>query len=410
MQRLVAALLAVIGVLAITAAERGNASPISPHDGAGRGSAEASIIRGRPAAIASFPWLAHVDYNGDVDKFDCTGTVVAPRLVLTAAHCALTGTGHVAVPANYTVTTGVADLRDAHRANRSKASQVLVFPKFEPSRVAYDAALLVLRAPVTAPPLAIASPEDTALRAPGVQVSIAGWGLTSAEPPRETTVLHEADSVIKSDDFCHQQLRRILPFFSPASQLCIKSLPGPFFASLCHGDSGGPAFTRLPDGTPVQVGIISLGASNCGARHPQVLARVDRVSSWVREWIDAVEHGGRRPRVSAPPVKLPSLARPVAEYVAYIGLAVEFGPKFTGGKHQKVDCDRHSRTRLKCHVEWVRGSDYYRGGTTVYTAIPREGSIYNLRLQVRRFTRRCWERHKATGRSCPAKTFRAKLP
>ncbi|HEY1285441.1 MAG TPA: serine protease [Solirubrobacterales bacterium] len=401
MPRFVAASLAALGLLSATAVTQASAASPTAHD---------SIVRGRPAAIAAFPWLAHVDYSGEIDKFDCTGTVVAPRVVLTAGHCALTGTGHVAVAANYTVTTGVADLRDARGVNRSEVSQVLVFPKFEPSRVSYDASLLILKAPVAAPALALASPEDAALRAPGVPVSIAGWGLTSAEPPRETTVLHEADSEIKSDDFCHQQLRRILPIFSPASQLCIKSHPGPFFASLCHGDSGGPAFTRRPDGTPVQVGIISLGASNCGARHPQVLARVDRVSSWVREWIDAIEHGARRPRVVAPAVKLPSLERPVAEYVAYLGLAVEFGPKFTGGKQQKLDCDRHSRTRIKCQVEWVRGSEYYRGGTTVYTAVPREGSIYNLRLQVRRFTRRCWESHRATGRSCPAKTFRAKLP
>jgi hypothetical protein len=404
--RFLAALLAALGLFAATA-ECGYASPVSPSGGAGRGSAEASIIRGRPASIASFPWLAHVDYNGDVDKFDCTGTVVAPRVVMTAAHCALTGTGHVAVAANYTITTGVADLRDAHKANRSQVSQVLVFPKFDPSHVSFDAALLVLKAPVAAPALGLASSQDSALREPGVGVSIAGWGLTSAEPPRETTVLHEADSVIKSDDFCHQQLRRILPFFSPGSQLCIKSSPGPFFASLCHGDSGGPAFTRLPDGTPVQVGIISLGASNCGARHPQVLARVDRVSSWVREWIDAIEHGAQRPRVVAPAVKLPSLSRPVAEYVAYIGLAVEFGPRFTGGKQQKIDCHRLSRTRLKCEVEWVHKDDYYRGGTTVYTAVPREGSIYNLRLQVRRYARRCY---RASGQSCPAKAFKDKLP
>ena len=408
MPRLVAALLAVLFLTLAATSERAAAAP--SHRVAGSGTAQASIVRGRPAAIASFPWLAHVDYNGDVDKFDCTGTVVAPRVVMTAAHCALTGTGHVALAANYTILTGVADLRDARAANRSKVSQVLIFPKFEPSRVSFDAALLILKAPVAAPALALAAPEDTALRAPGVSVSIAGWGLTSAEPPKETTVLHEADSVIKSDDFCHRQLRRILPFFSEASQLCIKSLPGPFFASLCHGDSGGPAFARRPDGTPVQIGIISLGASNCGARHPQVLARVDRVSAWVRQWIDAIELGAPRPRVVAPSVKLPSLSRPVAEYVAYLGLSVEFGSRFTGGKHQRIDCRRHSRTRLKCRVEWVRGADQYRGATTVYTAVPREGSIYNLRLQVRRYSRRCWEQHEASGRSCPAKVFRDKLP
>jgi secreted trypsin-like serine protease len=401
MPRLLAAPLAVLIMFAAAGVARGAETQPTAKD---------SIIRGRPAQIAAFPWLAHVDYHGSVDKFACTGTVVAPRIVMTAAHCALTGTGHVAVPTNYTITTGVADLRDAHSANLSHVSQVLVFPKFQPSRVSFDAALLVLKAPVSAPPLALATPEDAALRAPGVAVSIAGWGLTSAEPPRETTVLHEADSVIKSDDFCRQQLRRILPFFSSGSQLCIKSDPGPFFASLCHGDSGGPALTHRPDGTPVQIGIISLGSSNCGARHPQVLARVDRVSSWVREWIEAVELGTPRPRVVAPVVKLPSLSRPVAEYVTFLGLSIEFGPKFSRGTNQQIDCHRHSRTRMKCQVSWQRHADNYRGGVTVYTAVPREGSIYNLRFQIRRFDRSCERGRAATGRGCHAKTFKGKLP
>jgi secreted trypsin-like serine protease len=400
MPRPLAALVAVLALFA-AAAEQGYATPPTAED---------SIVRGRPAAIAAFPWLAHVGYSGSVDRFECTGTVVAPRLVMTAAHCALTGTGHVAVPANYTVTTGVADLRDARAPNRSDVTQVLVFPKFEPSRVSYDAALLVLAAPVAAPALPLAAPEDAGLRAPGVPVSIAGWGLTSVEPLRETTVLHEADSVVQSDEFCQRQLRRILPFFSSASQLCIKSLPGPFFASLCHGDSGGPAIARRPDGTQVQIGVISLGASNCGAKHPQVLARVDRVSSWVRQWTDAVEHGAPRPRVVAPNVELPSLSRGVAEYVAWLGLSVEFGRKFSDGKRQVIECDRHSRTRLKCQVEWVHRAEYYRGGVTIYTAVPREGSIYNLRFQIRRFTLRCWERRVESGRRCQWKGFKGKLP
>ncbi len=400
MPRLFAALVAVLILFAAAGAGRGAATPPTAND---------SIVHGRPAAIAAFPWLAHVDYHGSVDKFACTGTVVAPRLVMTAAHCALTGTGHVAVAANYTITTGVADLRDAHGVNQSDVSQVMIFPRFEPSRVSFDAALLVLKAPVSAPALALATPEDAALRAPGVPVSIAGWGLTSAEPPHETTILHEADSVVQSDDFCHAQLRHILPFFSPASQLCIKSEPGPFFASLCHGDSGGPALTRRPDGTPVQIGIISLGSSNCGARHPQVLARVDQVSSWIREWIDAIELGAARPRVVAPVVKLPSLSRAVAEYVTFLGLSIEFGQQFSRGKQQEIDCHRHGRTRMKCQVEWVRRSQYYRGGVTVYTAVPREGSIYNLRFRIRRLARRCHEGASA-GRGCHAKVFRGKLP
>src|SRR5580693_3623820 len=50
--------------------------------------AHTSIIGGRAAQAGSFPSLAYViDIQGRY-AYQCTGTVVAPSLVLTAGHCA----------------------------------------------------------------------------------------------------------------------------------------------------------------------------------------------------------------------------------------------------------------------------------------------------------------------------------
>ncbi|HEX5376769.1 MAG TPA: trypsin-like serine protease, partial [Solirubrobacterales bacterium] len=71
-----AALCALLSALVVPAAA--TASP----------GAQASIIHGDVASIAEFPSLAFIAARTGKDEgFACTGTVIAPRVVLTAAHC-----------------------------------------------------------------------------------------------------------------------------------------------------------------------------------------------------------------------------------------------------------------------------------------------------------------------------------
>jgi secreted trypsin-like serine protease len=73
--------------------------------------AHASIIGGDVAAIADFPSLAFiVAATGKNQGFACTGTVISPRLILTAAHCVedLDFGGFTPAP-DYKVATGRAN-------------------------------------------------------------------------------------------------------------------------------------------------------------------------------------------------------------------------------------------------------------------------------------------------------------
>jgi secreted trypsin-like serine protease len=369
-------------------------------------SAEASIVGGTPTSSASYPWLAFVAYQGPVEEFSCGGTVVAPRLVLTAAHCVLTGTGRVAVASNFAVLTGVGDLREASPERVSRVSQVLVFPEYDPVRTLNDAALLVLSAPVSVPALPLATAADGALGAPGTPVQVAGWGLTDVAPQRSPAILHQAESVLQSSTFCQRRLRRILSVYSAASQLCIRSQPGPG-ASVCDGDSGGPGIARRADGSPVQIGIISLkGSLSCSPRSPQVLARVDVVSPWVEAWRAAVESGAPAPAVAVPEVKLPRVTKRDAEFLAWIALEAEFGTRFSKGRFHGIGCRQIDREKVKCQVEWVRGNDYFRGGISIYAALPREGFIYNYRYRIRRFNLRCWLTHLHPIPACDPQVLR----
>jgi len=253
------------------------------------GGARASIVGGSPATTVEWPWAAFIlaldrrEENG----FVCTGTVVAPTLILTAAHCIQDVlTTRRTPPAHYAVVTGSSDIRDKTIRQVSKVSRTLVFPGFDRFKLHGDAGLLVLSTPTTAPPLALAGPTDAPLLGPGLPTSIAGWGQRGARSAKQPLVLRKAQTFVQRRAYCRNHSRLYYPFYNSSSQLCTITPPG-FSTGTCHGDSGGPALGFRGDGTPVQIGITSLGPANCDARLPDIYTRVDLVAGWVAQWIAA---------------------------------------------------------------------------------------------------------------------------
>jgi secreted trypsin-like serine protease len=257
------------------------------------GGAHVSIFGGSTAASEEWPWAAFIlatDRRGE--GFSCTGTVVAPRLVLTAGHCVEDIlTGRRTPPAQYAVVTGSPDLRDRHVRKVSKVLRAIPYPGFNRFKLHGDAGLLLLARPTSAPPLALAGPEDALLLSPGVPALIAGWGLNDrGNRPRQSPVLRRAETYVQRRTFCRNHGRAYYPFFNASLQLCTITPPG-FAIGTCHGDSGGPALAYRADGTPVQVGITSLGPADCDTTLPDVFTRVDLVSPWVGGWIAAAAAG-----------------------------------------------------------------------------------------------------------------------
>jgi hypothetical protein len=94
---------------------------------AGRGPhAHASIIGGSSAEGGTFPWLAYIEDRRGDEVGVCTGTVVAPNLILTAGHCGENTTTEVENPATgYHVATGSLDPFSLE-AHVSAVSEVIV--------------------------------------------------------------------------------------------------------------------------------------------------------------------------------------------------------------------------------------------------------------------------------------------
>ena len=110
------------------------------------------IIGGSDAAQADWGFAAFVAYfdaSGN-PEFTCSGTVVAPDVVLTAGHCVVgETTGGPLDRSGIVVASDSVDWTDASQRQLSTVSRAIVDPAYDPISDTFDADLLVLSTPTT---------------------------------------------------------------------------------------------------------------------------------------------------------------------------------------------------------------------------------------------------------------------
>jgi len=250
-------------------------------------SAHAAVIGGQPAEPGTFPWMAYVlDFRGD-EVGQCSGTVLAPNLILTAGHCAEDmQTGVVNEASGYRVLTGNVDWAAPESEKQvSDVIRVIPCPCHDRHTAVGDVALLQLSTPTTAPAITLASSPPG-----GTRALLAGWGKTYSQQDTPVQRLQWAQTVVQRPEVCEREA----PPFSPASEVCAIEEPDRQ-TGACNGDSGGPLLVAEPSavGGMVQIGVASHVYNECATTSPSVFTRVDAISAWVRGWAQAL--------ASAPP-------------------------------------------------------------------------------------------------------------
>lgn len=358
--------------------------------------AKASIVGGRAGSIAEFPFLSFIEAHEGKHGFACTGTVVAPRVVLTAAHCVESLDHGGLTPADqYALATGVTSPEEAQAENIFHISEAHVFPGFDPGTLHGDAGILILDRPTSAPVLPLAGPGDSALYAGGASVQLAGWGLTRANAKEEPSGLRTTSMVVETASFCKAKTHGYYSPFSSTAQMCTLDLPSKKSGG-CFGDSGGPTIGRRADGSPVELGIISTGGESCSTKSPNIMTRTDLVASWVSEWIAATETGAPRP-ILDPNTPLPQMPKQAAEAFAVSTLRDRFGKRFERAVRIAGSCRRASATRFKCEIAWIAGRFVYGGTVSPFYDRRDSAVVWDSHFQIRWGVLKCLRQN---GRRC----------
>ena len=347
-----------------------------------------AIIGGATVPDGGSPWLAFIANSVGPDLYQCTGTVVSPNVILTAGHCAEnTSTGAVYPPGGYAVVTGSLDWTDSSIRQVSAVSHVIVDPAFNPATGQFDAALLVLSNPTTAPAIPLATPSDIGMIEPGTLSEIDGWGITNASDSASApNALQYATTVIQSPYYCG---RHVLPF-DPGIQLCAIDAPT-FSSGACFGDSGGPLLANDlvgQDGAPTEVGITSRGEGNCSTTAPDTFTRVDAISPWAGAVIAAAAPSlpssptatPTPPSTTAP--TLPRMSQTQANSYVRQVLQRAFGRRFQRPVQFTNTCTRTSATRFTCSINWSHGPNDYFGTVTVWYQLDHSQPVWNDRYSI----------------------------
>jgi len=247
-----------------------------------------AIVAGTPSASNDFPATGVILYHSDdgnspMGAMLCSGTLVAPDVVLAAGHCQEVFEQENGPNVQYYFSLA----RDVSRfgplvthlpEGAVPVRHFLPHPDYDISRPtrglgrAADLGLFFLAEPVLGvAPATLVSQQALEYLVAGARVTIVGYGrrLMTTFGGRDGGIKHQGQSTIRS-----------------VGRYEMRVGSGDHDALKCNGDSGGPTYLHIDGpqgGIPLLVGITSRAHDWAGCRTGGIDTRVDAFLPWIEE-------------------------------------------------------------------------------------------------------------------------------
>lgn len=253
--------LALIAVPAVAFAEDGG-KPTQPQAAAETNEA---VIGGAVSPAGKWPDCAAILFSG---QQACTGTLIAPNVVMTAGHCVIGG------PAPDHVLVGANVLSRPQDGETLAVQKAIEYPS---SQTSIDVGILLLSQSSTkVTPRPIGSGWERFDIKNAASVQIVGWGATDKQAMVYPDNQMEATTTI-TDYNCTTSLGCNTPA-KPDGEMGV----GGMGIDTCPGDSGGPVYLTTDAGTYV-IGVTSRSYDNAtyACSEGGIYERPDKIVDWI---------------------------------------------------------------------------------------------------------------------------------
>ena len=247
------------------------------------------IIGGTNAPFGKWPDVAAVYLAGSQE---CTGTLIAPTVVITAGHCT------DPVGSIDAVLIGTDSLTNKQQGDSIKVTRTIEYPD---SQNTMDVSILVLERASTREPRKIATGWASLEIKNGAPVAIVGYGAVDRAGPVDfnhdeqyiselqeaTTTITDADCTINANNGCVKSVM-------PRAELGA----GGMGVDTCPGDSGGPLYLMTDFGTFL-AGVTSRSYDDAiyWCSEGGIYVRPDKITDWIEEVTGVAVARGPEPTV-----------------------------------------------------------------------------------------------------------------